>query len=199
MKLRFALLLGALTIVSLSSHVQAQQVQVGEIDVKIEYDTQKTPAFEAGGVKGKDIPNPLDWLEVEVEFEVDARPNDAVIPDLMFRYHIAIESDSGQTQVLTGDVKHVNVVAGEEIFSVAYVSPSTLGKITGDFRRFQPSAVKSVAVEVFYGGVLKGGDSTAGSGRWWEQLPSSQGVLAKHETPFALLWLDRYADVEQTR
>ncbi|MCB1233771.1 MAG: hypothetical protein KDM91_01710 [Verrucomicrobiae bacterium] len=174
-----------------------QQVQVKKVDVKkVEVKVQKTPNFQAGDVDGKKVPNPRDWLEVEVEFEADAAPRDEVVPTLLFRYYVAIQDKDGNTKVLTGDVNHINVIPGEEMYSAVYVAPATLGKITGDFRRFSEGAIKSVAVEVFYNGVSVGGESTAGSGRWWEQLNPEPGVLAKNKTPFAILWLDRYADIQ---
>ncbi len=201
MKSLFSTLFGIVVLFGLLSPASAQtQVQVGKIDVKIEFDTQKTPEFQAGGVNSKKIPSPRDWLEVEVEFDVDARPRDAVVAKLMFKYYVAIQSKEGTAQLLTGEVEHINVVAGEDSFSSAYVSPSSLGKITGDFRRFQASSVIAVAVAVFHNGELKGGASVGkGNGKWWEQMSGSPGVLGKAETPFALLWLDRYADVEKSK
>ena len=176
---------------------QVVQVKPGEgIALKTPaVETQKTPNFQAGDVKSKSVKSPRDWLEVEVEFEPkDVEPRDGVIPELLFKYYVAIRTDEG-TKVLTGDVTHVNVVAGESVFSSAYVSPTTLGKITGDYRRFQTSAVQGVGVEVFYKGVSVGGTSTAG-GRFWETLAPEPGVIGKNESPFALLWIDRYADVK---
>jgi hypothetical protein len=67
---------------------QAQNLQLGpnSVDVKkVEVEVQKTPQFQAGGVNNKNIPNPRDWLEVEVEFEVDTRaPDNAVVGELLF-------------------------------------------------------------------------------------------------------------------
>ncbi len=195
---RLSILAAFLVFSSLIS-AHAQQVQVESVDVKsVKFDTQPTPQFEAGNVKTKNIPNPKDWLEVEVEFEAKANQREAVIPEMLFRYYVAIEAADGSTKLLTGDVNHVNVVSGEEYFSAVYISPMTLGTITGDFRRFQTGAVKAVAVEVFFNGVSKGGANEGGpSGRWWEQLQSQPGVLGREKTPFALLWIDRYADVKQ--
>ncbi|MCB1232006.1 MAG: hypothetical protein KDN19_17185 [Verrucomicrobiae bacterium] len=176
---------------------QAQQVQVEKVDVKdIKFDTQPTPQFQAGNVKSKNIPNPKDWLEVEVEFEAKANEREAVIPELLFRYYVAIEAKDKSTKVLTGDVTHVSVVSGEEYYSAVYIAPQTLGTITGDFRRFQTGAVKAVAVEVFFNGVSKGGQSSGPSGRWWEAGQTQAGVLSREKTPFALLWIDRYAEVK---
>ena len=178
--------------------VQAQQVQVESVDVKgIEVEVQQTPQFEAGNVSSKSVPSPREWLEVEVEFEAKANERDAIVPELLFRYYIAIQAEDGSTKVLTGDVNHVNVVSGEEYYSAVYVSPMTLGTITGNIRGFQAGAVKAVAVEIFFNGISKGGDSKDGpGGRWWEQTATQPGVLGREKTPFGLLWIDRYADVK---
>ncbi len=182
---------------------QAQNLQLGpnSVDVKkVEVEVQKTPQFQAGGVNDKNIPNPRDWLEVEVEFEVDARaPDNAVVGELLFRYYIGFKDQSGNGRTITGDVKHKNVMIGEEAYSAVYVSPNTLGEITGEYRNFQPSDVAAVGVEIFYNGVLVGGNSSLSGtkAKFWEATGTGPGILSKHETPFALLWIDRYADVDK--
>lgn len=179
----------------------AQQIQlnVGDVDVSdFSVEAQQTPQYQASGPKSKNIPNPRDWLEVEVEFEVKGR-RDAVVPELMFRYYIGFKDQSGNPRVLTGDVKHKNIVVGESTYSAVYVHPSTLGEITGDFRKFQQSAVEAIGLEVIYNGVVVGGKSTlsGSSAKFWQATGTSPGVLAKHDTPFALLWIDRYAEAEK--
>lgn len=182
-----------------SAQAQSQvQLAVGDVEVKdIAFDAQQTPQFQAAGPDSKNVPNPRDWLEVEVEFEVDGR-DDIVVPELLFRYYIGFTDTNGQGRTLTGDVKHINIVPGEEYYSAVYVSPSTLGEITGDFRKFQPSSVKAVGVEIYYNGVIVGGKSTLGgsNAKFWQATGTSPGILAKKDTPFALLWIDRYADSE---
>lgn len=183
--------------------LQAQQqvmLKVGDVDVgKMSYESQKTPNFQAGDVKGKDVPNPRDWLELEVEFKVKGDPK-TVVKDLLFRYYIGFKDQTGSARILTGDVKHTNIVPGESSFSAVYVAPSTLGEITGNFRRFQPNSVEAVGVEVFYNGVIVGGKSTLSGARakFWESTGTQPGVLGKADTPFALLWIDRYAEVDKT-
>lgn len=184
-----------------SAQVQQIQLQVGDVDVKkMDKQTQKTPVFRADAVKDKNVPNPRDWLEVEVEFEIDG-PSKAVVPELLFRYYIGLRDQNGNPRVLTGDVKHTNMQAGEEYYSVVYVAPNTLGEITGDFRRFQDSAVVAMGVEVIYNGVIVGGKSTqSGSkAKFWQATGTQPGILSKQETPFALLWIDRYAESEKPR
>ncbi len=190
-----SLAVAALALPSLQAQQQLQ-LKMGDVKVnKPSYEAQKTPNFQAGDVKSKNVPNPRDWLEIEVEFEVDG-PRNAVVKDLLFRYYVGFRDTTGAPRVLTGDVKHINIVTKGKTYSAAYVAPSTLGEITGDFRRFQPSSVEAVGVEVYYNGVIVGGTSTSG-GKFWESVPGQPGVLGKLETPFALLWIDRYAEVEK--
>ena len=178
---------------------QPIRLAVGDVEINsMDIESQQTPEFQANGPKSKSIPSPRQWLELEVEFEVDG-DRDAVVPELLFRYYIGMRDKDGQSLVLTGDVTHTNVLCGEDTYSAVYVSPDTLGTITGDYRRFQPSAISAVGVEVYYNGVIVGGDSTLSGSRskFREALSTRPGVLAKHETPFALLWLDRYAGVKK--
>ena len=50
---------------------------------------------------------------------------------------------------------------------------------------------------MLHNGVVVGGDTTGGpKGKWWESMQVQPGVLTKGKTPFALLWIDRYADVK---
>ncbi len=189
----------AVIFVSLSPSTQAQQqirVKAGDgIDVKkIEMQAQPTPVFQAAGVRDKKF-KPRDWLEVEVEFDAKAvDPRDGVIPEILFRYYVAMVDKEGNPVVMTGDITHLNVVGGETYFSAIYVSPATLGKITGDYRTFNINSVKAVGVEIFYNGVLVGGGTEGVSGKFWEGKTTSPGVLSRSETPFGILWIDRYAD-----
>ena len=203
MRIRKPLLLGSLAAVILGAtgyviYAQQQvQVKAGSgIDLrKITFDTQKTPDIQAGNVKTKRVDSPRDWLEIEVEFEAkDVSPRDAVIPEVIFRYYVAMTDKNNQPIVLSGDVTHVNVVAGEKYHSAAYVPPSTLGKYTGDFKRFQASSVKGIGVEILYNGVRVGGGLEGINSKFWETVAPTPGVLSRQETPFGLLWIDRYAD-----
>jgi hypothetical protein len=194
------LLLGAALLAASSLQAQQQQpVQLKMGDIKVgspSLESQKTPNFQAGDVKVKNIPNPRDWLEIEIEFEV-AGDRKAVVKELLFRYYVAMRDQTNQIRTLTGDVKHINVVCREKTYSCAYVAPAVLGEITGDFRRFNTSSVEAVGLEIIYNGVVVGGTSTKG-GSFWQSTGTQPGVLGKAETPFALLWIDRYAEVDRS-
>ncbi|MDF1816117.1 MAG: hypothetical protein P1V20_28205 [Verrucomicrobiales bacterium] len=182
---------------ALSANGQQQvMVKPGGVKIKgVEKQAQKTPNFQAGDVSTKKVPNPREWLEIEVEFEVDgASPRDGVLSELLFRYYVGMKDERGNPVALTGDANYVNVIAGEEYYSAMYVPPSTLGKITGEFRRFNANSVAAVGVEIFYNGVLVGKESNAGD--FWTKMPTQAGVLSREKTPFALLWIDRYPEVK---
>lgn len=180
------------------SYGQQVQVKAGDgIKIKnVETEAQKTPQFQAGGVSGKKVPNPREWLEIEVEFEADkVSPRDGVLPELLFRYYVGLTDAAGKAVVLTGDVTHVNVIAGEEYYSAVYVAPSTMGKITGEYRRVDMGKVKAIGVEVYFNGVLVGGESSTKK-NFWSAMQSQSGILSREKTPFALLWIDRYPEVK---
>ncbi len=182
----------------IGAHNAFAQVPQVKVDVQeIEVQVQNTPSFEAGNVKDKKIPNPKEWLEVEVKFECQTTSPDGLVPSLDLRYYIAIKGD-GKTTMFQGDVRHVNIPAKEEMYSVVYLSPSSLIKATGKPRGFSTSDLYGVAVEVTYDGRVVTGMSEGGSGSWWKSASVSpvMEVLPKSETPFALLWLDRYADTQ---
>lgn len=182
-----------------SIRLDAQQVQVKVEVSKIEVIAQKTPEFQAGSVANKNVPRPREWVEAEVSFSLDVAPRDSVAPRLDFRYFVGVRSKSG-TKLFTGDIRHVNVEADREIYSVAYVAPSTVGKATGDYKRVSLNDIV-VGVEVSYDGRVVASGTSAGQDGWWKApgLTPEPGVLAKGATPFALLWLDRYPDSEEVR
>lgn len=192
----------ALILSSVSANGQAVQVQrdkgVKISDVKVE--AQNTPDFQASNVKAKRVSNVRQWLEIETEFSIESvNPRDAVVPELMFKYYVGFKDEQGQPVVLTGSVTYANMLPKEDYYSAVYVSPSTMGKITGDYRRVNPSDAIGIGVEVFYQGVVVGSHSSTRS-PFWQQIPGQvPGVLSKEKTPFALLWLDRYPDVKLTQ
>lgn len=199
-KTAFPVLFSLFAFVVSSGNLLGQGVQISPGDgVKIgnvELNAQGTPDFEADGVKDKKVPKPKQWLELEVEFEVDkVNPRDAVVPELLFRYYIGIVGEGGQANVLTGDVTHVNVQGGETMYSAVYVAPATMGRMTGEYDRVDTNGVY-YGVEIFYNGVLVGGYSSS-RGKFWEGKGTSSGILSRDKTPFALLWIDRYPETKK--
>lgn len=125
------------------------------------------------------------WVELEVEFSSAA----VLTPEVEFKYFLLLGG-----QLLTGDITHVNVPAGQSLFSVLYVSPRTLTTLMRG-QPFSPAAIQNVAVQIVKPGapqplaekMLKPGPAFY---RTMQQVPGM--LVTKSETPFASFWWDRY-------
>ncbi len=166
------------------------QTQVGPGSVKlgkVEPAVIKTPEYSitGGPQKRSKIGQ---WLEVEVEFET--KPED--IDELTFKYTILIEK-----RLLDGEVTHINIPKGRDHYSVVYVSPRALEKLTGG-KPLSPASIENVWVEVSKQGQIL--DKASFRPGVPPNLPHFAGlVLNKDETPFAPLFYDRYEAIKKTR
>jgi len=156
---------------------------------KIEPQGVKTPEYNITGGPQKRSKVGT-WLEVEVEFETKADE----IPELVFLYTIMIEN-----KLLTGTVSHVNIPKGRDHYSVMYISPRSLEKLTGG-KPLTGASIQNVWVEI------KSADGVTIDGKGSPKntpppnLPRFPGmVLNKMETPFAPLFFDRYEAIKATR
>lgn len=150
---------------------------------------------------------PRDWLEIEGAITLAARPEppSGMLDRVVVKWYIAIKNPEkrGEFFLLTREVTHVNVPLGEEIFSSVYLSPSSIRRITGNYRNAKGS-VEYVGYEVIANGEVLA-DAAIGPDKWWttssERIAASDSVplMTKPETPFAALWWDRYAEVEVKR
>jgi hypothetical protein len=166
------------------------QVQVGPGAVKlgkVQPEVVKTPEFQitGGPQKRSKIGQ---WLEVEVEYET--KPED--IDELTFKYTILVEK-----KLLDGEVTHINIPKGREHYSVMYVSPRSLEKLTGG-KALTAASIENVWVEVSKQGQIL--DRASFRPGVPPNLPHLAGlVLNKDETPFAPLFYDRYEVIKKTR
>lgn len=166
--------------------------KIGKIDVEI----QQTPQFPAGNVKDKRIPSPRNWVEIEVEFELSDRVIKGDFVDkVMLRYYIVVKGDN-ESRMMTGDVTHVYVPTGEDVYSIAYVPPAALNRVMGKRSNVTSSSILAVGVAIFINGVEIARGASGQPEGWWlnTQLQQESGVLAKSKTPFSIMWLDRHAD-----
>jgi hypothetical protein len=130
------------------------------------------------------------WLEVEVDFESTVPWTD----ELTLKYYILFAN-----KCLTGQVTHIDVPAGRDLYSVMYVSPKTLARLLNG-AQLSPNAIQDVGVQIVKDGQVlttksyKPGD---GQTQWWQNFPQINGVvLNKDQTPFAPLIWDRYEQVK---
>ncbi len=148
---------------------------------------------------------PRDWLEIEGAITVDVRPlpPSGMLDRLVVKWYVAIQNPEkrGEFFLLTREITHVNVPIGEEIFSSVYLSPSSIRRITGNFRN-PARSIEFVGYEVLFNGdVIAHASNRGAPDRWWampsDRISASDSVplMTKPETPFAAMWWDRYAEV----
>ncbi len=178
--------LGALCLLGVAANAQGV-VRMGDVKItKVSPSAPKTPDFQFSGTPKRSKLG--QWLEVEVEFET--KPED--IDELTFKYTILIEK-----KLLDGEVTHVNIPKGREHFSVMYVAPRTLERLT-DGKALTASSIENVWVEVSKQGQVLHKESFKPGNP--PNLPHLTGmVLNKVETPFAPLYFDRYEAVKHQK
>lgn len=175
--------------------------------VKIEVEK---PSFEdlqspeLGGNTGKKKWDPKDWLEVEVEMKVEARPEpkDKYLDSLSVRWYVAVENPAAKGYyLLEKDVEYVNVPVGESFFVSVYLSPASIQRLTGGDRAGKNSVtavggeVKCMGETAEFSEGQKPGWWNSGSLSRTEKFP----LLSKSETPFKFLWWDRFLEERQGR
>ena len=150
-----------------------------------------TPQFTYGGAEQYQTNQRDRWLEVEVQFTATPQFTD----ELTFKYYILFNSN-----LLTGEVTHVNIPAGRENRSVMYVSPRALSRF-GNNRPITTNSCQNIAVQIVQQGAVKDESSLSrAQPQWYATLPQVLGfVLNKNETPFAPLYWDRYEQIKTGR
>ena len=179
----------ALTIllVAVASSVYAQN-RASEIQLsKIERDLILPPDYAYTGAE-KLRESHDRWLKVEVQFVAVPEFTDEVT----FKYYILIGG-----KLLTGEVTHVNVLAGRELFSSMYVPPHVLTHLLSN-RPPNTNSVENIAVQVVLKGEVKDEISLVRARpQWFAALPALSGfILNKNETPFAPLFWGRYEQIK---
>lgn len=178
----------------------------GKTDVgKIDFDSLPSPEVNTGKSKSW---KPKDWLEFEVGVKLPAfnqEQKDAGFVDrITVKWSVALKNPDGKGFILlTKDINHINVPIDEEVYSSVYLSPNTLKRVTGSDTAGKTS-VDRVAVEVLVNGRTVAAESSKGKPDWVTagSLSNQSGrfpLLNKTETPFAMLWWDRYAEIEEKR
>jgi hypothetical protein len=198
----FTTLIGAALPLLVSPVLEAQAYKVEA--TKPQFDDLQSPQFTTGG-KDKGF-KPKDWLEMEAAFTVKMSPEppSKTAERILVKWYIAVQhpDKKGSFLLLTKDVTHVNVPLNEEIFSSVYLSPASVKRLTGSDRAGK-NAVELVGYEVLVNGEKVAMETNKNKVGWWntasDKISRSDTVplLNKMETPFAHLWWDRYAEIQQ--
>ena len=131
----------------------------------------------------------LQWLEVEVNFMSNVPFTD----EMTFRYYILVGG-----KCLTGEVTHVSIPRGRDLYSVMYVSPRTLEQVLGG-KTITGSSIENVGVQMVLKGQVVDTKSfkEQGNPQWWQGMQQIPGlVFNKNDTPFAPLYWDRYEAIK---
>ncbi len=134
-------------------------------------------------------PRSAQWLEVEVNFESNVDWTD----ELTVKYYILLAD-----QCLVGEVTHIDIPRGRDLYSVMYVSPRTIARILNN-RPLTSLDIQDVGVQLVSKGqvLVTRSYKAPGEQQWWQSLQQVTGkVLNKNETPFAPLIWDRYEQIK---
>ncbi len=167
----------------------AQAPRASDLQItKIARNLIATPEFNYSGAETFRTNGRDRWLAVDVEFRALPEFTDEVT----FKYYILLDG-----KLLTGEVTHVNILAGKELHSVMYVPPRALAHIMGN-RTLTANSVQNVAVQLLVKGEVKDELSLVRARpQWFSALPAMSGfVLNKNETPFAPLYWGHYEQIK---
>jgi hypothetical protein len=129
------------------------------------------------------------WFEIEVEFSVILPDESKVLDEITFEYLVEINGN-----LCSGEVTHVNLAGGNHHYSIIYLSPRNIDRLTD---RGLPKAedIGNAWVTMTRKGIPLVGKS-------WKAGASPNGprlkgwLIPKAETPFRDLWWDRYDEVK---
>jgi len=181
-----------------TSFGQAVKIEVSDPT----FEDLQSPNIDVSGVSKRW--DPKDWLEVEVEIELDARPvpADGYLDRLQIRWFVAVKNPAGKGFfLLEKEVTYVNIPIKEKVFASVYLSPSAIKRLTGG-ERAGKNAVEAVGGEGTVNGKTEAFSEGLKAG-WWKSGSLSRSdkfpLLTKKQTPFATLWWDRYIQEEVRR
>lgn len=178
----------------------------GKADVgNLVFDDIQSPDVPIG--KNKSF-KPKDWLEVEAGIKIPATNAEqkkiGFIDQVTVKWYVAFKNPDGKDFIkLTKTITHINVPIEEEIFSSVYMSPSMLKRVTGKDKAGKGD-VEAVGLQVLVNGQEVGLAAQKKPEKWWESPKLSDQsdkfpLLNKDETPFAMFWWDRYAEIQKDR
>ena len=186
---KLAFTFAALGLLSVGAFAQALATPVTRNNIKIK---KINPSVVSTPKYNVDIPDKksdlLKWFEIEVEFEINGVE---LVDELTFQYTVMING-----KLCPGEVTHVNIPKGNNRYSVMYISPRSLDRITGG-KTLNQGMIENIWVKVSKSGQLLGEDAMKKAAI--PNLPQMPDQLVKKsDTPFQVLWWDRYEAVKST-
>jgi hypothetical protein len=113
------------------------------------------------------------------------------VDELTFKYDVLING-----KLCPGEITHINIPKGQPRYSVIYISPRSLDRITGG-KLLNAGMIDNIWVTISRQGQALAISSLKDKGKPVPNLPQNPGMLSpKSETPFQVLWWDRYEAVK---
>ncbi len=192
----------AALLTSASLNAQQQKATIGKID----FDALPSPQINV--IKDKKF-TPKDWLEAEAEITIPAANAEqkkiGFVDQVTVKWYVAVKGVEGAKGPvkLTKDITHINVPLDEVFYSSVYISPNLFKRLTGKDRASK-DALEVVGLEVLVNGVKVGAGTSKMKEGWWDapslsDMSSKFPLLNKNETPFKMLWYDRFAEISEDK
>lgn len=190
----------ALTFAAAPAHAQVK-AQISNLV----FEDLPSPEIQTGKSKAF---KPKDWLEVEAGIKIPAtsaeQKKSGFIDRVTVKWYVAVKDPEGKGVLkLEKTINHINVPVDEEIFSSVYLSPANIKRLTGKDKAGK-SAVEAVGIEVLVDSTKVGQAAVKQKDGWWTAASLSNAsdrfpLLNKSETPFAMFWWDRFAEIQKER
>lgn len=168
---------------TLATPVTAKNVKISKIQPAF----VSTPEYQVNGPAPKRS-EALKWFEIEVEFEVK---DIELVDELTFQYTVLLNG-----KLCPGEVTHVNIPKGNSRYSVMYISPRSLERITGG------KPISAGMVENIWVKITKAGQLIAEHSIQKKPVPNlpqmTDQLVKKGDSPFQVLWWDRYEAVKSS-
>ncbi len=184
-------------------------------DNKIKLNTLLSPDVQIKGVNKNYKPEK--WLEMEVEnfdFTVNdaARkalnlsPNDQFLGPVVVSFYVHVKDPNPQNGkktllLLQKDITYIDVPINKATCFNVLISPATITRLTGGTGNLK---FERMGYEVKYNGDIIYRQVGKGKNDWWnvespsvaKDVSKTYPLLNKNETPFAMLWWDRYPTIK---
>ena len=163
---------------------------LGAFAVKtITVSTPKTPEYTTIGGEAQNKKYTLGtWVQVEVEFS-----SGAPAPEVSMHYSIVLAG-----KMLVGDQTLVEVPAGQSLFTTVFIAPRTVTTLLHG-APLTPNAIQNIDVQILRPGVSQplANKMLRDGPAFYTTMQQVTGlVLNKAQTPFAMLWYDRYEAIK---
>jgi hypothetical protein len=119
-----------------------------------------------------------------VEFKTEPK----IIDELTFKYELNFNG-----KIVEGEVTHVNIPEGNNHYSVMYLSPRAIERLL-DGKPLTGSAIENIQITVSRSGQTLATKSMAN--KPLPNLERTKLLVNKLETPFQVLWWDRYEAIK---